>query len=201
MPPYPRLVLLAGTPVVVLAFIGAVYFQIYSSARATRDGWMLTKDVAAGSQLSSDNVQRIRVGSQGTPFLLYEGDPIRDRQLTSHAMKASHLLGPDDVMQTPVVLVPLTFAAAPELHGGDTVDVYVARQGRSVLIGRGLTVESSTSVWVPAADEPDWVALEADKAQLVAVRSSGAGVPPTDSITMQQALDALSGVANGSRAR
>jgi hypothetical protein len=201
MSSYARLVLLIGTPVVVLAFIGAVYFQIYASTRATRDAWMLTRDVAAGSELNADSVERIRVGAQGTPFLLYEGDPVKEKERSTHAMKASHLLAPDDVAQTALVLIPITFTAAPELHKGDAVDVYVSQQGRTTLVGRGVFVESQTSVWVPAADEPYWVVLQAGKAQMVAVRSTGAGVPPIDPVGMPQAVDALSGTASGGSGR
>jgi hypothetical protein len=200
MPTYARLLLLVGTPVVVLAFIGAVYFQIYAGTQATRDGWILTRDVSAGAQLAGDNVQRARVAAQGTPFLLYDGDPIKEKQRASHPMKASHLLAPDDMTRAATVLVPISFGAAPDLHQGDSVDVYVALNGRTVQVGRGLFVETSTSIWVPASDEPYWVALQANKAAVVAVRSTGAGVPATDPVGMQQAVSALTASAGGGQA-
>jgi hypothetical protein len=200
MSSYARLLLLVGTPLVVLAFIGAVYYQVYASSQATRDGWILTRDVSAGAQIGGENVERVRVAAQGTPFLLYGGDPARDKERASHAMKASHLLAPDDVTQSATVLVPINFGAAPDLHQGDAVDVYVALNGRTVQVGRDLFVESSTSIWVPAADEPYWVALQANKAVVVAVRSTGAGVPATDPVGMAEAVSALTATAGGGQA-
>lgn len=199
MAPRGRLILLIGTPIVVLAFIGAVYFQIYVSSRATRDGWMLTRDVAAGGELTADNVQRVQVAAQGTPFSLYSGDPVGTKQRAGHAMKASHLLAPDDLTQNALVLIPITFGAAPNLKKGDAVDVYVSVEGRTVAVGRDLFVESSNSVWVPSGDEPYWVALQANRAPMIAVRSSGAGVPAIDPVGMQEAIAALSGSASGGR--
>ena len=195
MSSYARLVLLIGTPFVVLAFIGAVYLQIWVGGRATRDAWILTRDVSPGAQLTSDTVERVRVGAQGTPFLLYTGDPVKERQRAGHAMKASHLLAPDDLVATSEVLAPASFAAAPTLHRGDSVDVYVSMQGRVVEVGRYLTVESPTAIWVPAGDERYWVALEANRASMIAVRSSGAAAPASDVVTLQEALAALTGGA------
>jgi hypothetical protein len=198
MVPHGRLILLIGTPIVVLAFIGAVYFQIYVSSHATREGWILTKDVAAGTQLTADNVERVKVSAQGTPFSLYTGDPIGSKQRAAHAMKASHLLAPDDLTQNPLVLIPITFGAAPQLQRGDQIDVYVSVQGRTVVVGRDLFVETPTAVWVPSANEPYWVALEANRAPMIAVRSTGAGVPAADPVGLQEAVAALSGSAGGS---
>jgi hypothetical protein len=192
-----RLVLMIGTPVVVLAFIGAVYFQIYASSRATREGWILSKDVTAGTVLTAASVERAQVGAEGASFLLYQGDPVANGERATHAMRASHLLAPDDVSQSALALVPVSFSSAPDLHSGDLIDVYVSIDGQSTLVGRSVIVESPTSIWVAVPDEQYWVALEAGKAPMIAVRTAGGGPPASDSVGMQQALDALGASANG----
>ncbi|MGH7882090.1 MAG: hypothetical protein ACREN8_04190, partial [Candidatus Dormibacteraceae bacterium] len=63
--PYARWILLIGTPVVVLSFIGAVYFQIYAGTKSTRNAWILTHDVAAGAELTADTVEPTLVGGEG----------------------------------------------------------------------------------------------------------------------------------------
>lgn len=188
MSAYARFALLIGTPIVVIAFIGAVYLQIYEGSRATRTGWMLTQDVTTGTRLTSSNVERVQVGAEGTPFALLTTDPITGREHADHDMQASHLLAPDDVTESGVVLAPVSFASSPALNPGEQVDVYVT-VGQSVYqVGRDLTVQGPGSVWVPASEEADWVALQANHATLVAVRSAGAVAPQGASASLQQAL-------------
>lgn len=191
MSAYARLALLIGTPIVVIAFIGAVYLQIYLGSRSTRTGWMLTQDVTAGTLLTARNVERVQVGAEGTPFALLTADPIRNREHADHEMQASHLLAPDDVTDSGVVLAPVTFASSPSLSPGQQVDVYVT-VGESVYqVGRNLTVQGPESIWVPASEEADWVALQANHATLIAVRSAGAVAPQGSSASLQQALQDL----------
>jgi hypothetical protein len=188
---YARLALLIGTPIVVIAFIGAVYLQIYVGSRATRTGWMLTQDVTAGTLLTARNVERVQVGSEGTPFALLTTNPILGRDHADHDMQASHLLAPDDVTDSGVVLAPVTFAASPSLSPGEQVDVYVAVGDSVYQVGRSLTVQGPASIWVPAQQEADWVALQANHATLIAVRSTGAVAPQGASASLQQALQDL----------
>jgi hypothetical protein len=157
-----RGVLLVGTPLVMLAVIGAVYFQIYTASRSTREAWMVTRSVAAGAQLTADNVQRVTVGSSGTSFALTSTDPIKEKRRAGHTMQASHLLAGDDLLPTSDVVVPISFAAQPQLQPGDQIDVYLVLGGRAVQVGRGLIVQSDHAMWVAAGDEPYWVALEAN---------------------------------------
>lgn len=191
MSAYARLALLIGTPIVVIAFIGAVYLQIYLGSKATRTGWMLTQDVTAGTLLTSQNVERVQVGAEGTQFTLLTRNPIQNREHADHTMQASHLLAPDDVNTSGVVLAPVTFASSPSLSAGQQVDVYVT-VGQSVYqVGRNLSVEGPQSIWVPASEEADWVALQANHATLIAVRSGGAVAPQGSSASLQQALQDL----------
>lgn len=193
-----RGVLLVGTPLVMLAVIGAVYFQIYISSHTTREAWMVTRSVVAGTQLTASNVQRVTVGSTGTAFALSSENPISDQRRAGHAMQPSHLLAADDLLPTNEVVVPISFAAQPQLQAGDRVDVYLVAGGRSVQVGRALAVQSEHALWVAAADEPYWVALEANKAVMVAVRSSGIGVPAPESVGVEDAASALNESAGGS---
>jgi hypothetical protein len=193
-----RGVLLVGTPLVMLAVIGAVYFQIYVSSHTTRQAWMVTRSVVAGTQLNASNVQRVTVGSTGTSFALASENPISEKRRAGHAMQPSHLLAADDLLPTNEVVVPVSFAAQPQLQAGDRVDVYLVAGGRSVQVGKGLVVQSDHALWVAAADEPYWVALEANRAVMVAVRSSGVGVPAPDPVGVDDAASALNGSAGGS---
>jgi hypothetical protein len=188
---YARLALLIGTPIVVIAFIGAVYLQIYEGSRATRSGWMLTQDVTTGTLLTAQNVERVQIGAEGTPFALLSTDPITSREHADHTMQASHLLAPDDVTQSGVVLAPVTFASSPSLSTGEEVDVYVTVGQTVYQVGRDLTVQDAGSIWVPAQEEADWVALQANHATLIAVRSGGAVAPQGASASLQQALQDL----------
>ena len=193
-----RGVLLVGTPLVMLAVIGAVYFQIYTSSHTTREAWMVTHSVVAGTQLNASNVQRVTVGGMGTAFALSSENPISEKRRAGHAMQPSHLLAADDLLPTNAVVVPISFAAQPQLQAGDRVDVYLVAGGRSVQVGRSLVVQSDHALWVAAADEPYWVALEANKAVMVAVRSSGIGVPVPESVGVEDAAAALNESAGGS---
>ncbi|MFZ0218043.1 MAG: hypothetical protein WAM30_19085 [Candidatus Dormiibacterota bacterium] len=195
---YGRVALLVGTPLVMLAVIGAVYFQIYTGSHATRGAWMLTQRVAAGTLLTSDNVQRVTIPDSGAAFEVLSQDPISAHRRAGHSMQASHLLAPDDLMDTGEELVPISFAASPGLQPGDRVDVYVVAGGGTIQVGRGLIVASTHSIWVPAGDARYWVALQGANAELLAVQSSGAGNAASDQIGLEQAIAALNQTAGGS---
>jgi len=95
--------------------------------------------------------------------------------------------------------VPVSFKAAPPLKNGDVIDVYTQLGTRTIQVGKSLTVESPTTIWVPAVDEPSWVTLQANSAPLFAVTSSGIGVPVSSGLGIQDAVSSLAGsVAGGS---
>jgi hypothetical protein len=100
-----------------------------------------------------------------------------------------------------MVLVPVSFKAAPPLKNGDVIDVYTQLGTRTIQVGKSLTVESPTTIWVPAVDEPSWITLQANSAPLFAVTSSGVGVPVSGGLGIQDAVSSLAGsVAGGSTA-
>ena len=194
---YGRLALLVGTPILILAVIGAVYFQIYAGSHATRTAWMLTQDVAAGTLLTSGNVEQVTVADSGTSFLVLSQDPIAGHRRAGHGMRASHLLAPDDLMAADDQLVPVTFASSPGLQPGDTIDVYAVSGNGTIQVGRGVIVASSHAIWVSAREAPYWVALQAANAQLIAVQSYGADGGAADQVDLQQAIAALHRAAAG----
>lgn len=183
-----RVALLVGTPLIMLAVIGAIYLQIYSSSHASRQAWMVTQDIAAGAPLTAGNVERVTVPAASPSFALLTQNPIARGLRAGHAMAASTLLTPSDILPRTDVLVPIAFAAAPSLSAGDRVDVYAVVDGIVTQVGRDLVIASSQAVWVPARDEASWVALRGTNVTLVAVRSEGAGVPQSSRVGLQQAI-------------
>jgi hypothetical protein len=109
------------------------------------------------------------------------------------------MLADDDMLTTEMVLVPVSFKAAPPLTHGDVVDVYTQLGSRTIQVGKSLVVESSATIWVPAGDEPSWITLQANNAPLFAAASSGVGVPSNAGLGMQDAVSALSGSVAGGR--
>jgi hypothetical protein len=186
----------AALTLVVIAVIGLLYLQALAQSRATRDGWMLTRGVSAGAVLGEGDVKRIRVPAAGDQFALLGGSPLHRR--VAHRMSAQTLLTGDDLLGDETVLVPVSVRAAPDVATGDTVDVYAVVGSRTVLVGRRLVVVGTGSpmtLLVPAADEPNWVALEANNVSLFAAKSSGVGVPTNPAVAVGDAIASLSGVS------
>lgn len=192
-----RVALLVGTPLIMLAVIGAIYLQIYTSSHASRQAWMVTQDVAAGARFTSSNVERVTIPDASPSFAVLTQDPIRNGLRAGHRIGASTLLTPSDIMARSEVLVPVAFSASPNLSTGDRVDVYAVLDGTVTEVGRDLVIATPQSVWVPAHDEADWVALRGTNVTLVAVRSSGAGSPQTNRVGIEQAIAALNRAAGG----
>ncbi|MBO0708093.1 MAG: hypothetical protein J2P44_06985 [Candidatus Dormibacteraeota bacterium] len=192
-----RIALLIGTPLIMLAVIGAIYLQIYTSSHASREAWMVTQDVAAGTRFTSSNVERVTIPDASPSFAVLTRDPIQNGLRAGHRIAASTLLTPSDIMGRTQVLVPVVFSASPNLSAGDHVDIYAVVDGAVTEVGRNLVVATPQSVWVPAPDEADWVALRGTNVTLVAVRSSGAGSPQTERTEVQQAIAALNRAAGG----
>jgi hypothetical protein len=186
----------AALTLVVIAVIGLLYLQAIAQSRATREAWMLTRDVATGALLDAGSVKRIRVPSAGDQFAVLTDSPV-DRRV-SHRMSAQTLLTRDDLLDEDLVQVPVSVRAAPGLVAGDTLDVYAVAGSRTVLVGRRLVVVATGSpmtILVPAADEPNWVALEANNVALFAAKSSGVGVPPNPAVAVSDAVSSLSGIS------
>jgi hypothetical protein len=191
-----RQLVAAALTLVVIAVIGLLYLQAIAQTRATRDAWMLTRDVTAGTILDDANVKRVRVPAAGDRFSVLDYSPRRRR--AAHRMAAQTLLTPDDLLGEDTVQVPVSVRAAPGMAAGDTLDVYAVVGSRTVLVGRRLVVVSTgnpMTLLVPAADEPNWVALEANNVSLFAAKSAGVGVPTSAGVAVNDAISSLSGVA------
>lgn len=186
----------AALTLVVIAVIGLLYLQAIAQTRATRDAWMVTRDVVAGTLLDESNIKRVRVPSAGDQFSVLDASPVHRR--TAHRMAASTLLTPDDLLGQDMVQVPVAVRAAPGVTPGDTLDVYAVVGSRTVLVGRRLVVVAvgnPMTLLVAAADEPSWVALEANNVSLFAAKSSGVGVPANAAVAVNEAIASLSGAA------
>jgi hypothetical protein len=190
-------VLYLGGALVMLAVIGAIYLEIIVQSRSTHQVWMVTQDVAAGAHFTPDNVRQVSVPDTGDNLSYYRGDPIADHKRAGRTLHGGHMLADDDLLGTEMVLVPVSFKAAPPLKNGDVIDVYTQVGTRTIQVGRRLTVESATTVWVPAVDEPSWVTLQANSAPLFAVTSSGIGVPASAGLGLQDAVSSLAGSVAG----
>jgi hypothetical protein len=191
-----RQLVAAALTVVVIAVIGLLYLQAVAQSRATRQAWMLTHDVAAGALLDDVDVKQIRVPSAGDQFSVLDGSPVRRR--AAHRMGGQTLLTADDLLSEDTVQVAVSVRTAPSLAAGDTLDVYAVVGSRTVLVGRRLIVVGASSpltLLVPAADEPNWVALEANNVSLFAAKSTGVGVPPNSGVGVSDALSSLSGTS------
>ena len=186
-----------GGAVVMLAVIGAIYLEIIVQSRSSHEVWMVTQDVAAGAHFTTDNVRQVSVPDTGDTLSYFHGDPIAGHERAARTLHGGHMLADDDLLGKAMVLVPVTFKSAPPLRNGDRIDVYTQFGTRTVQVGRSLTVESATTIWVPAVDEPSWVALQANSAPLFAVTSSGIGVPVNAGIGLSEAVSSLAGSVAG----
>ncbi len=193
-----RQVVAIALTAVVVAVIGLLYLEAIAQSRATRSAWMLTRDVTAGTVLAADDVRQVRIPDAGDRFTILQQSPLHCR--VAHAMRAGTLLTPDDLLDRDVAQVPLTVRAAPDVTVGDALDVYAVVGGRTMLVGRHLVVVAAgrpLSVLVPAADEPDWISLQANDVSLFAAKSDGTGVPDDGGVVVTDAVQELADTARG----
>jgi hypothetical protein len=190
-----RLVALALT-VVVLAVIGLIYLQVVAQSRATRQAWLLTRDIGAGIVLDDSNTKRVQVPLTGDQFSLLQESPLGRR--TAHRLSAQSLLRQDDLLGGDTVQVPVSIRSAPTINAGDSIDVYAVVGPRTVLVGRQLIVAATgnpLTLLVAASDEPYWIALQANNVSLFAAKSRGVGVPSSQGVAVSDAVANLSGSA------
>lgn len=192
-----NVILYVGGVMVMIAVIGAIYLEIVVQSRSAHEVWMVTQDVPAGALITSENVRQASVPDTGDNIAYYRDNPIQLKKRAGHTLSRGHMLADDDLMRTPMVLVPVTFKAAPPLSRGDVIDVYTQLGTRTVQVGKSLAVESATTIWVPAVDEPSWITLQANSAPLFAANSTGIGVPASAGLGIQDAVAALSGSVAG----
>jgi hypothetical protein len=192
-----RRLVAAALTVVVLAVIGLIYLQVLAQSRATRQAWLLTRDVAAGAILDDSNVKRVRIPLTGDQFSVLEGSPVQRR--TSHRLNAQSILRPDDLLGSDAAQVPVSVRSAPSIGVGDSIDVYAVVGSRTVLVGRRLVVAATGSpmtLIVSASDEPYWIALQANNVSLFVAKSRGIGVPSeAQGVGVSEAVANLSGSA------
>lgn len=181
----------------MIAVIGAIYLEIVVQSRSTHQVWMVTQQVTAGGRFTNDDVTRVSVPDTGDHISYFRGDPITDGKRAGHTLSPGHMLADDDLLTTDMVLVPVSFKAAPPLKNGDVIDVYTQLGTKTIQVGRSLPVESPTTIWVPAADEPNWITLQANSAPLFAASSTGIGVPASAGLGLPDAVSSLAGSVAG----
>ena len=182
--------------IVVFAVIGLLYLQAVAQSQATRAAWMVTRDVPAGTVLDAGNVKLVHLPAGGDQFSALDQTPSGRR--AAHRLSAQTLITRDDLMSSDAVQVPVTVKVAPGVGAGDTLDLYAVVGTRTVLVGRRLVVVAPgnpMTVLVAATDEPYWVTLEANNVALFAAKSAGVGVPPSPSVSVNDAISNLSGSA------
>ena len=192
-----NVVLYLGGVLVMIAVIGAIYLEIVVQSRSTHSVWMVTQEVPAGDLLTSDNVRQVSMPDTGDRIAYFRGNPVDQHKRAGHTLSAGHMVADDDLFRIEMVLVPITFKSAPPLHNGDKVDVYTVLGTKTIQVGKNLTVETSTTIWVPAVDEPSWITLQANNAPLFAADSAGIGVPASAGLGIQDAVSSLSGSVAG----
>lgn len=196
-----RSLLVAVAALMMFAVVaGAVYLEILVSAKSTDTVWAVNSAVSAGDELTADNVKKVGLPRTGDTWALYSGDLPSAHRRAAHSMPVGTMLFKSDVLEKDMALVTLALKAPPPLRHGDTVDVYTQVGSQVLIVGRGLIVDSvngnSCSVWVPTADEPSWVTLQAGNLAVFAARSSGVGVPQSlRGETTTEAVATLSGSA------
>jgi len=194
----PRNALLAAAALLVFVAVAvAVDLQILFQAHSTQTVWAVTKSVNAGDELTSDNVRRVQIPQTGNTWDFYTGNLLQSSRRAEHAMNAGTMIFQTDLLPQDLSLVTLSLKTPPPLTHGDSVDVYANVNGRTLIVGRNLVVDSTNggnySVWVPAGDEPAWITLQANNVALFAALSSGVGVPDTEAQNISDALNTLSG--------
>jgi hypothetical protein len=171
------LALSIGAVLVLLGMIGAVYLEIALQAGATRTGWIVNRELAAGTVLTPDVETKISIPATSDVFNLTSTDPAGSQRRLAHAVSAHHLLSDDDLLAADMAEVTINLKAAPTLISGDSIDVYamVETPPRPVLIGRSvlITGNGATTILVPSGQELDWITLSANNVALFAAKSSG----------------------------
>lgn len=192
-----RRLVAAALTLVIVAVIGLIYLQVLAQSRATRQAWLLTRDVGAGALLDGSNVKKVRVPLAGDQFSLLDQSPMQQR--AAHRLSAQSLLRADDLLGSDTVQVPVSVRSAPSIGVGDSVDVYAVVGSRTVLVGRQLLVAATgnpLTLVVSASDEPYWITLQANNVSLFAAKSRGVGVPGQgQGIGVSEAVSNLSGSA------
>ncbi|MHB8507147.1 MAG: CpaB family protein [Candidatus Dormibacteria bacterium] len=185
--------------VVFISVLGVVYLQVSTTAHANRVAWISTRELIAGEVLGSANVHQVHIPETGDSFAVLSSSPMGRR--VGHRLGQGGLLRDDDLLPQDLAEVPISIRTSAGLNPGDRIDVYASIGSRTLLIARGLLIESPGIALVPAADEPFWVSLAASSTTLIAARGNGLDVfLPAGGLTVDDAIRHLGGVASGSAA-
>lgn len=180
---------LTGALLIVLFFLA---LDTLGRPQDNRTVWVLTRSVVAGTRLDPSSTREERIPSTPDSNSFLTSPP--GGRYAAHGLSPGDILRQDDVESTPLVAVPVKLSGY-QAGSGDLVDIYSVEGGRATLVGRGMTVLNSTTIEVPASDEPLWIALFGSSATLVSARSNGTGVPEASSVTAADAARRLSVLA------
>jgi len=180
---------LTAALLVVLAFLA---LDTLGRPQDTRSVWVLTHSVVAGAALDSSTVRQEHISASRDPYSYLTASP--SGRFAAHGLSPGDILRQDDVESAPLVAVPVKLGGY-QAAAGDTIDVYAIEGGKATLVGRGMTVLNSTTIQVPAGDEPLWIALYGSSTTLLDARSNGTGVPDGSTISGADAARRLSVLA------
>jgi len=209
-----RVLLVALGVVVVVWVVTLVLVGRHQDASATVPTWEVARDLPAGTRVDASLLHEVdRSANEVDGLLVSATSP--SGMIFVHAMRANDPVRQDDVTdERAMVRVPIGFKKAPGLVPGELIDIYVtARPGSAgiaagptatagiQLLARGVLVADagggSLAIEVPAALEQSWVAISASDIPLIAVLSSGVGVPSGNEhvYTVDDAVGLLSALA------
>lgn len=178
---------------VVLAFLA---LETVGRPQQERRVWVVTQGVAAGVALDG-SVRQQSIPATRDAFSFFTGD-IKGK-LSARRLSAGDVLRDDDIEDQPFATVPVKLTGAT-VAAGDIVDIYAVQGSKVVLVARGYTMQSATSVRVPASDEPLWVAMFGSSTTLIASRSNGTGVVAPGGVTATDATAQLAAIAQAGSA-
>jgi hypothetical protein len=181
--------ILTAALLVVLAFLA---LDTIGRPQDTLSVWVLTRSVVAGATLDSSSVRQEHIPATRDPYSYLTTAP--NGRFAAHALSPGDILRQDDVESAPLVAVPVKLGGY-QAGAGDTIDIYAIEGGRATLVGRGITVINTSTIQVPASDEPLWIALYGSSATLLGARSNGTGVPDGSTISGIEAAQRLSVLA------
>lgn len=180
---------LTGALLIVLFFLA---LDTVARPQDSRAVWVLSHSVVAGAALDTTTVRQERIPGTAEPYPYLTSPP--NGRFAAHSMSPGDILRPDDVESAPLVAVPVKLVGY-QATAGDVIDIYSVEGGRATLVGRGITVVNSSTIQVPAGDEPLWIALFGSSTTLISARSNGTGVPDTASVSGADAARRLSVLA------
>ena len=181
--------ILTASLLVVLAFLA---IDTLGRPQNTLSVWVLTRSVVAGAPLDASSVRQEHIPATRDPYSYLTTAP--NGRFAAHPLSPGDILRQDDVESAPLVAVPVKLGGY-QAGAGESIDIYAIEGGQATLVGRGITVVSTSTIQVPASDEALWIALYGSSATLLGARSNGTGVPDQPTISGAEAARRLSVLA------